>query len=481
MLRLKYLIRIRTISYGLAALIMLLPSIAFSQHDLTLYSMDKVPQRIYLNPSFIPEQNTYVGFPFLSGVHTSIANPFTYNNILTREEDDSLNFEAEHFLEKIAKNDHINLFTSIDILSVGGKIAKSRFFLNFGLRERITQNLYLPENLFTMLWYGNTAPQVWDQHVNIAPAFNASLYDEWSFTFAGYAMKKKLTFGATVKYLSGRINVTTKKSEFDFYTDPANYNVNIRSDLEFQTSGINEIDTYLDQRVPSLIFPGNNGFALDLGASYQINDHFSVNASVVDLGFINWHSRTMTFVSHEPGKEFTYDGMSMHEFADVFKDFSKFGTKVLDSLKHLIKIDTVYDVKYRSNLPARFNIGGTYSPDEKNHINILLNGISSAHHFYPALSVSYLYNWTSYLGLTVSYNIFNRQYTNFGGGISISAGPIQLYLVSDNLPGLIFYKSTNNTSFQFGINILLKGKSAKPVPEVIENPGPSSTEEAKPQ
>jgi hypothetical protein len=461
--------------------LLIVPFLLFSQNDLTLYSMSKVPQRIYLNPSFITEQKTYVGVPFLSGIHTSATNPFSYYDVLTRDADDSLNFEAEHLLRKISKNSHINIYTNFDFLSVGGKIAKDRFFLNFGIRERINQNMYLPENLFYLLWYGNTAPQIYGKNVNISPKINASIYDEWSFTFAGYAIKKKLTYGVTLKYLSGRFNITTKKSEFDFYTDPANYNIHVNSDFEVQTSGINEIDSYMNQRIPSLIFPGNNGFALDLGASYEINNHFSVNASVVDLGFINWHTRTMTYVSHEPGKEFIYDGMSMNEFASLFSDFSKFGTKVLDSLKHLVHVDSVYDQKYRSNLPARFNIGGSYSPDDKNHINILLNGISFDHHIYPALSLSYLYNWTRYLGLTVSYNIFNRQYTNFGGGLSISAGPIQLYLVSDNLPGLVFYKNTNNFSFQCGINILLKGRSARQDAKVPDIPEQSATEEVKSQ
>jgi hypothetical protein len=447
---------IRTVTLGL----LILPLLVTAQHDLTIYNMNTVPQRIYLNPAFIPESNTYVGVPFLSGIHTSMANPFSYNNVLTREADDSLTFESQHFIDRIAKNSHMNSYTSLDLISVGGKVAKGKYFINFGLRERITQDVYLPENLFYILWYGNTAPQVWQQRVNISPAMNASIYDEWSFTFAGSAIKNKLTYGATVKYLSGRINITTKKSTLDFYTDPASYQVILKSDLEFQTSGIDQFDSYMNQPVPSLLFPGNNGFAIDLGASYQINEHFNVNASVTDLGFINWRSRTLSFVSHDPGKEFTYNGMSMNEFADIFKDFSKFGTKVLDSLKHLIKIDSVYEVKYRSNLPTRFNIGGSYSPDERNHINILLNGISSAHHFYPAMSVSYMFNWTKHIGLALSYSIFNRQYTNIGGGISVSTGPIQLYLVSDNIPGLVFYRSTNNTSFQVGINILLSGKPA---------------------
>jgi hypothetical protein len=66
----------------------------------------------------------------------------------------------------------------------------------------------------------------------------------------------------------------------------------------------------------------------------------------------------------------------------------------------------------------------------------------------------------------VSYNLFNHQYTNLGGGISINAGPVQLYLISDNIPGLIFYKSTNNYSFQFGINILLgRNRVSAPIQE----------------
>ncbi len=462
-------------------LIIMSPVLLFAQHDLTLYNMGQVPQRIYLNPAFIPEQQAYVGLPFLSGIHGSIAYPFTYNNVLTRGADDSLNFEAQNFLDKVSKSSHVLFLTGFDILSVGSKIAKGRFYINFGIRERINENLYLPENLFYLLWYGNTASQIWGKSVNIAPSMNATVYDEWSFTFAGHAVKNKLTYGATVKYLSGRMNVTTKKSEFDFYTNPNTYDLQMKSDLDVQTSGINDISSYMDQGTSSLIFPANSGFAMDLGVNYQINDHFSVNASVLDLGFINWHSRTLEFVSHEPGKEFTYNGMSLHDFAGLFTDFSKYGTKILDSLKKLVHIDSVYGNNYRSNLPAQFNIGGTWSPNEKNHINLLLNGISWDHHFYPALSVSYFYNWTRHVGLTVSYNMFNRQFTNVGAGISLSTGPLQFYVVSDNVPGLIAYRTSNNTSVQFGINILVHGRQTKAPPPEAEPTLQPATEEPKTQ
>ena len=278
-----------------------------------------------------------------------------------------------------------------------------------------------------------------------------------------------MTFGVAVKYLSGRININTKKSALLFYTDPESYDLLMSSDIEIQTSGVHEIGSYFNQRFPSLIFSGNNGFALDVGAAFRIDEHFSVSAAVRDLGFITWKSQTMTLVSRNPGEEVTYSGMPMNEFAGLFGDFSKFGTTVLDSLREMLPLDTVYGTKYTSYLPIRFNVAGTYSPNERNHINLLLTGISSDHHFSPGMSLSYNFIWSRHVGLSLSYNIFNRQYTNLGGGINVSTGPLQFYLVSDNLPGLVFYKSTNNTSFQFGINILFAGKTSPGImrPEIL--------------
>ena len=437
------------------------PSLLYSQHDLTLYNFETVPQRIYENPSFIPAQRLYIGIPFLSGAQTSYENPFSYNNVLTKEEDDSLTFEAETFIDKISKNDHFITNTTLNILSVGAQIADGRYYLNFGIRQRSTGNATLPEDLCYLLWYGNTAPQVFGETVNISPVFNGTVWDEWDFTFSGYAMNRRLSYGATVKYLSGRINVNTKKSEFDFYTDTTTYNINVKSDVEIQTSGIDEFDTYFNQPLPVLIFPGNFGFGIDLGASFCINDKFSVNASVLDLGFITWRSNTLTLVSHEPGAEVIYNGLDLHDFVDMVQDFDEFGTKMTDSISDLIDIDSVYDVNYTTYLPVRYNIGGSFAFNDHSRFNLLFNGISQNHKFYPALSLSWCYNLNQVLGIVASYNLFNNQYWNFGAGLSVQAGPVQLYAVSDNLPGLIAWKATNNSSIQVGINVSLFGKKPK--------------------
>ena len=437
----------------------------FAQHDLGLYNMQIVPQRIFQNPAFIPEQKLFAGIPVLSGVQSAYANPFTYNDVIERDSYDSVTFKVENLLEKIAENDQLRLYSNVDILSFGTQISKGSFFLGFSVRERLTQHIMIPENLGNLLWYGNATPQIFGQYVNVAPSYNVIAFDEWGASFTGYAMNRKMTWGGRLKYLSGKINATTIKSVVEVYTDTSTYNIHLQSDFEMRTSGIDDIEHYLNQRVTTLIFPGNNGVGVDLGLSYRFNDHISINASVLDIGFITWKSRTMTLISHNPGEEFIFEGMTLKDFVEMLSDLNTFGEKMTDSILDLAHIDTVYDVKYTSWLPARYNVGGSYSINEHHRFNLLLNGISWSHHFYPALSVSYYYQLKRILGLMVSYNIFNSQFTNIGAGISISAGPIQLYVISDNVPGLIFYHETNNSSIQFGINIAINPKNDTPPEE----------------
>jgi len=443
----------------LCLLLCMSPALLPAQHDLSLYNMKIVPQRIFQNPAFIPAQKVYVGIPVLSGIRSSMANPFSYNDVFERGSDDSLTLRVENTLAKLAKNERLRLYSDIEVLSLGSRLAGGKFFLGFSIRERISQHVMVPEDLVNMLWYGNAAPQVFGRTVSICPRISFIAFDEWGASFSGYALKNKITWGGRLKYISGRVNATTVRSTFDVSTDPDSYRLNMQSDLELRTSGIDDIEHYLDQPLSSLVFPGNNGVGVDLGATWQITEQIGVSASVLDLGFVSWKSRTMTLVSHIPGEEFTFNGLNLNDFIKMIEDPDTFGGKLTDSILDLVEIDTVYDVKYTSMLPVRFNVGGTYTLKERHNFNLLLNGVAWDHHFFPALSVSYYYQAPRILGILLSYNIFNNQYTNFGAGLSVNAGPIQLYVISDNLPAMFWYRSSNNYSVQFGINISVTPKT----------------------
>ncbi len=428
---------------------------ALAQHDLTMYHMQQVPQRIFQNPAFIPEQKFYIGIPALSGIQSSFANPFAYNDAIERDSDDSVTLKVDSFIGKIETNDMLRLYSDVEIISLGTRLAGGRFFLGFSIRERACQHAAVPADLLNLAWYGNASPKVFGREVNIAPSLNLAAFDEYGVSFSGYAMKRKISWGARLKFLAGRINATTTRSEFAVVTDTATYQLNMRSDLEYRTSGIDDIDNYFDQPISALVFPENRGFGFDAGAEWQVTDRIRVSASVLDVGYIKWKYNTLDLVTHNPGETFVFSGVTLEGFLEMLDSLDNFGKKLTDSIFDLVEIDSVYDRTYTSWLPSRFNLGGSYALD-RHHFNLLLNGILWNHRFHPALSVSYEYRLPRILGVMVSYNLFNRQYTNFGGGLSVSAGPIQFYAVTDNIPGLIWYRSSNNYSIRFGINIAIR-------------------------
>lgn len=464
---------IHTLRRLLAAILVLLPGLLTAQHDLTLYNTPSVPQRIFLNPAFIPAQRFYIGIPALSGFQSYTANPFAYNDVIERGSDDSLTFKVDNFVSKLSKNDRFRLGSNVEILSLGTQLAGGKFFLGLSIRERMTGQSQLPVNLANLVWYGNASEPVFGKEINIAPSVDLTAFDEWGASFAGYALKNRLTWGVRLKYLSGRFNVTTTSNEFTVLTDTGSYRMTMRSDLEFRTSGVDDIDTYFDQRISKLVFPPNYGAGLDIGATYQVNDRIAVNASVLDIGFINWNYKTLDLVSHNPGETFVFQGVSLNGFIEMLDSLDNFGVKLKDSILDLVEIDSVYGQRYTSWLPTRYNAGGSYILNEHHRFNLLLNATAWRKQFNPALSVSYCFSVPRLLDLVVSYNLFNRQYTNIGAGLCLNAGPVQLYAVSDNIPGLIWYKGSNNYSFQFGINIALNRKTAvAEAPQSEPPPGP---------
>jgi len=56
---------------------------------------------------------------------------------------------------------------------------------------------------------------------------------------------------------------------------------------------------------------------------------------------------------------------------------------------------------------------------------------------------------------SLSYSMMNRSYNNVGLGIAIKGGPIQFYIVTDNINTLIMPKSAKSFNLIFGLNLAI--------------------------
>ncbi|MGB3145345.1 MAG: DUF5723 family protein, partial [Maribacter sp.] len=63
------------------------------------------------------------------------------------------------------------------------------------------------------------------------------------------------------------------------------------------------------------------------------------------------------------------------------------------------------------------------------------------------------------MALKATYTADKFSWTNFGLGINLQTGPINLYFMADNLLSYQNIAASNYASFQFGLNIISWGKN----------------------
>ena len=98
--------------------------------------------------------------------------------------------------------------------------------------------------------------------------------------------------------------------------------------------------------------------------------------------------------------------------------------------------------------------GVSYQIDETKGVGLVLN--SRFYHDRTDFGAAVSYNMAvaQLLNFGFSYSFYNNNFFNIGAGVSVNAGPAQIYLVSDNILGAVVPGSFNNAHLNLGVNLL---------------------------
>ncbi len=441
----------KKISYFLLTLTGLLSNYKSSaQQDLTLYNMEVVPQRMSANPAFIPSYSKInIGLPVLSSQYLNVNNSgFKYSDLIKHRADDSLYADYGNMLSKLAKNNYLSVAYRTDLLSFGF-IVKEKNYWSFNVTEKADLRFRYPKSFMEFIWKGNGA--LLGQDLNFNFGVNFTHYREYALGYARQ-INDKLTIGGKLKYLYGMENVWTEKSDVTLTTDPNYFAITAKSNIIINTSGVGS-NSSININKDYLFKKKNNGAGIDLGGVYKLNDKFTFSASVIDLGFIKWADATTNYQSHNANGTFTYNGVALNQV--INKDSTNLANTfkaVGDSLNKQFKIDTVHH-SYTTKLSTQIYLGGKYNITEKINAGLLFYGQIFDKSIHPGVAVSYNQKVARWLNFSVSYSIFNRSYNNVGLGFALNAGPVQWYLVSDNILGVIFPQNAKDLHVHTGINL----------------------------
>ena len=455
---------------------------SFSQNKQLLYGFSEIPQALLQNPGGEVSNDWYVGVPLLSHVHANIGisgstiyDVFSDNNV-------DFNDKLRNAVNSMKPTDFYSINQQLELFS-GGFAVGNRFdkneYLSFGVYQEFDFILYFPKNLATLALEGNKDSVGKTFNINEL-SVSAGLV---SVFHLGYNKKvnKKFTYGIRGKIYSGIANINSTKNKGGFITTRGEdnyYNHVFNLDLELQTSGISsliddgklEISEHSAMLRKRLILAGNLGLGVDLGFTYQLNNQWSFDASLLDIGFI---SHTKDVENHVLNGEFTYNGVNpLFPEAEDGQTADDYLSAIEDEFEDTFTVDTT-TTKYTTWRPVKFNASLNYAFGEKinktcscvidntgyqNAVGLQLYGINRPKQPQLALTAYYYRRLFNGLRLKATYTVDSYSFSNIGLGVSAHIWGANFYIMADNLLQYKNIYDAQSVSLQLGFNYIFKKK-----------------------
>ncbi len=457
----------------------------YAQENNSLYFMDGIPQSNQLNPATQPRFGLYIGMPLLSSIEVNAGNSSLGISDLLSGVSFNPNGNDTLYLNKLLsrfnKNNYFSAGLSIDLLSFGFRINNS--YVSFSAGDRVNFLGNIPYGVFDLLTSGNLGT---DNSFNLTGmGMNLTWYREYA---VGYSIEvdDHLTFGFRGKLLYGIANLSVQNSNSRITTygpdslwqAQANIQINSSAPALFDSMKHNKISPH--QLISMLTNTQNPGAAIDMGVIYKFTNYFSVSASVVDLGFIQWHSGIHNY---EVNGSYNFRGSKIDTVSSNLNLFNN----LADTLKSAFAYkQNTYS--YNTALYGKIYLGAYLQPAKWIGLGALSrteirNGVADQQY-----TLSLNLKPGKEFNFTLGYTIASNTYDNLGLGFYFLTGPLQWYFMSERIP-LNWYSArfiTNgpyypvpydekNFNFHMGLNFvfgadrstrIMKLKRDKPLVEV---------------
>lgn len=462
----------------------------YGQNKQILYDFYEIPQSLMLNPGVKTSEKWHAGIPLLSGLSVQAGTSgVTVNDLFANDGMDFTTKVRERVLNAMTRRDDFSSTVQIELLNLGfrGRNRTDDYY-SFGMYLENDVVVYWPKDLALLAFEGNGGN-------NIGRSFDLgdlSLRGEMVSVFhfgINRKLSNALTVGARAKLYSGVYQFQSIQNTGSFITTAGQNNIYVSSivaDMQLQTAGIESVFDILDENESGegkeltklfskrALLGGNLGLGMDLGFSYNPDPQLTITGSMIDIGFMN---------NSKDVKNYTLRGNASTEGITVFlpEDINNVNNDLWQELVDDIEESLPYEEnesKYISLRPIKvygsirydFGEGGESSFENcgcavnqqgrrtegfyRNSVGGQLFMIKRPREIQYALTGFYQRRFGRALSLKGTYTIDKYSWTNVGLGLNLQAGPVNFYIMGDNLLSYRNIADSHYASLQFGFNII---------------------------
>lgn len=429
-----------------------------AQNENILYLMDNVPSSKDVNISSYEDSIKFnFSLPLISSFYTDINSDLAFNDIIQKRSD-NLNFLAVNsLLTSLNQNNNFNIKSKINLFRIGFKIKNS--YLDLIINENFKFNLDINEDIFRFLINGNKSYS--NQSIG-SLNFNFNHYREVALAFTKKISlnDKYISIGVKPKYLIGLSNINLYNNFlYNSREDFSEIGIIVEGtgDISFPIS-INSNEINFDQITSNLkldeyiLNNNNNGFGFDFGLGFK-SKKIKISTSVINIGRINWIENSRN-LSYELGYNFNgFDiSNSINKDDDNFIDFNDLINNKIDSIEITNSL-TDNKKSFIENLKPRLFLNTSFIVSNKFEVGILFNSSFEKLIEDMNITIHSSLKFNDVFHLIASYDNNSK----LGVGLSIKGGPLQLYLLTNNVIDTynIFYPyKANKINLNMGINFV---------------------------
>jgi hypothetical protein len=287
-------------SFALFSMLLMI-SVSYAQTTSSAYFLEGFSKRYQLNPAFAPERGTLISIPVLGNLQIDAQSSVGLSNFLYDSKSYpgklttfmSPDISRDEFLDNLPSAARFNLGLDMDILSLG--FGSTRGYTIFNMKIRNNETLSVPKELFDFMKASLSQGNYMIEDINL----RSITYMESSLSHS-HRINDNLRIGAALKFIEGLAYADLNIDQIDAQLSEDSWKVRTNGRLRASISGAeykydsenNSLDG-IDFDEDNFDIPLNFGFAIDLGAEYDMKDFvegLKLSAAITDIGFVKWNN-----------------------------------------------------------------------------------------------------------------------------------------------------------------------------------------------
>ena len=461
------------------------------QNRQLLYDFIEIPQATLVNPGVQTTYDWYAGIPVLSGFSVQAGmSGISVNDIFADDGLDINDKVRDRAINSLRIRDEVSGTMQIDLLHGGFRSRRNpRDFYSFGIYLEGDGINYWPRDLADLAFNGN-ADQLGRRYRLDHLKTRGELVNVFHFGL-NRQMNANLVVGARAKLYSSIANFSSTRNDGYFVTREGENNLlssTLVADMVLRTSGLNAFKDIIDDDTidngqgiaqtfrKRALLGGDLGLGFDIGFTYKLSEQWVVTGSLLDIGFVYSTSDVRSYTLNGRATTEGVEVILPDALADPNADFWQ---DLVDEIEALVPFEKNTDsylwfrptklhgsVRYDFGAPAQRpescdcdyrTTARTPTVQFTNSAGAKIYAINRPRGPQTALSLYYLRRFGRTLTLKTSYTVDKFSATNIGLGMNLQAGPVNFYLLADNLLAYQNIAASRYASFQIGFNIISWG------------------------